>query len=412
MILTKKGPRNRGFLFWFGFFLIGIPWQAQAQIEVPRTISFVGIELRLTPGSQKIIQEYVSRIYESPRYFNEMVIRAHLYFPHIEQALTAAGVPDDLKYLTIMESSLRPDVISSSLAVGFWQFKETPGREYGLQIDKQVDERSHIFYSSQAAARYLLAANRDFDNWLYAVIAYYEGFSGAVQHTDPQYYTAKQMVIDENCHWYALKFLANKLAYGAILNELETKQISFLAPFSNQGITSLEELADNHDITLEELLVHNKWIRSKRNLPDKEDFIYFVYVPSMDINAIYRSISNFYQTDIQVENTNFHLPSSAQEADPQSLGLYQIKDVSFRQDGPGDVLVFFDLEGPQTNECTISIFWSQDRGKTFTKIQRRLRGDYGLVEPGPNKQIRWMAWQEIGPVKSEAFMIRVVAEIE
>ena len=83
----------------------------------------------------------------------------HLYFPIIENIFKEEGVPDDFKYLSLQESGLISDAVSTSNAVGFWQFKDFTAREVGLRVDKQIDERKNIVSSTRGAAVYLKRNN-------------------------------------------------------------------------------------------------------------------------------------------------------------------------------------------------------------------------------------------------------------
>ncbi len=248
--------------------------------EVPRQFEYCGMEVELTEGAQRKVQEYVDDILKGPRYFNEMVMRAHTYMPFIEEALNEAGVPDDLKYLAIQESALRPDVVSSSQAVGFWQFKEETARDFGLRVNDKVDERMHIYRASEGAAKYLKRANGDFDNWVFAVMAYFHGFTGAIPYTDPKYYGAKRMVVTEDLHWYPLKAMAHKLAYEEAVN-LRQRPLVALIPYSTYGESIVKRLLEGHQAVDEEtFFLYNKWIRDPRRLPKGELFTYYVPQPA------------------------------------------------------------------------------------------------------------------------------------
>jgi hypothetical protein len=87
-------------------------------------------------------------------------------------------MPDDLKYIAIAESALRPHVRSSKGAVGFWQFMRHTGRQYGLTINRRIDERRNIFPSTQAAIRYLKDLYKIFGSWSLASAAYNMGGKG------------------------------------------------------------------------------------------------------------------------------------------------------------------------------------------------------------------------------------------
>lgn len=247
----------------------------QAQVPVPKRMTYCGMDLTITPGAQRIIEDYVAKIYESPRYFNQMVKRAMIYVPFIEEAFDNVGVPQDLKYLAIQESALRPDVVSSSNAVGFWQFKAPTAKEYGLRVNDKVDERQHIYRASEAAAAYLKANNRDFDNWIYAVLAYYEGPTGAVKHTDPAYYSNPKMTITESLHWYVLKAIAHKIAYEGPLSTRKVPPL-VLRPTSNFGEHNVAKLVEQSDTDEQQFLDYNKWILDAKKLPKNELFTYYI----------------------------------------------------------------------------------------------------------------------------------------
>lgn len=209
-----------------------------------------------------------------------MVLRAQKYFPYIEEALTRHRVPTDLKYLTIQESSLRPNAVSSSNAVGFWQFKESTAREVGLVVDEKVDERRHIYRSSEGAAIYLSKANFDFTNWVYAVISYYEGPTGAIPHTNPDYFAVKFMEIDKDLHWYALKAIAHKLAYHDAVSAAKDSAKKTPDPLQMVEITngkSLNRLMKEASLSKEDFLIYNPWMLKFGHFPPKSE--YFVFVP-------------------------------------------------------------------------------------------------------------------------------------
>jgi soluble lytic murein transglycosylase-like protein len=104
--------------------------------------------------------------------------RSARYMPIIEEELRKNGMPDDLKYLVVIESSLLPHAGSSAGAVGFWQFMRETGRSYGLAVNSSRDERRNIFTSTAAAIRYLKKLHGDFGSWTLAAAAYNMGEGG------------------------------------------------------------------------------------------------------------------------------------------------------------------------------------------------------------------------------------------
>jgi hypothetical protein len=100
------------------------------------------------------------------------------YFPYIEKALERNGLPDDLKYVAVAESALLPHIGSSAGAVGYWQFIPSTGRRYGLQIDREKDERRNLFTATRAATAYFAKLYSDFRSWTLAAAAYNMGEAG------------------------------------------------------------------------------------------------------------------------------------------------------------------------------------------------------------------------------------------
>ncbi|GAB4412782.1 MAG: hypothetical protein OHK0039_19080 [Bacteroidia bacterium] len=259
--------------------LWSVPVTAQeAAVVVPQHLSFCGMDLVLTPAARAKVQTFVQSYRQSPRYFQQMVQRSHLYMPFIEEAFADAGIPEDLKYLAIQESSLRPAVVSSSQAVGFWQFKADAAREYGLLVSDEVDERMHIFRASQAAAQYFIKANYDFDNWIYAIIAYNEGPTGAVRHSDPAYYGVSAMTIEGDLHEYALKAIAHKIAYGQQIAQRGQPEL-FLQPRATRGEANVRQLFTDAGIDEEQFFAYNAWILDRKKLPRDRVFTYYLPMP-------------------------------------------------------------------------------------------------------------------------------------
>ncbi|MGD2269449.1 MAG: transglycosylase SLT domain-containing protein [Desulfobacterales bacterium] len=104
--------------------------------------------------------------------------RSHRYLPIITRMLSENHMPDDLKYIPIVESALRPHVGSPKGAIGFWQFMESTGRIYDLKIDAAIDERRNIFKSTRAAILYFKALYEDLGTWTLAAAAYNMGEEG------------------------------------------------------------------------------------------------------------------------------------------------------------------------------------------------------------------------------------------
>ncbi|MCJ7786379.1 MAG: lytic transglycosylase domain-containing protein [Desulfobacterales bacterium] len=112
--------------------------------------------------------------------------RARRYFPFIEKRLKEMGLPDDLKYVTITESGLRPEAVSSSGAAGVWQFIPSTGEKYGMRKNRSVDERFDFFKATEGALSYLRSLYEEFNSWTLSMAAYNAGENKVRKEIDLQ----------------------------------------------------------------------------------------------------------------------------------------------------------------------------------------------------------------------------------
>ena len=138
--------------------------------------------------------------------------RANRYFPHIEKVLKEQSMPDDLKYITIAESSLRPLAFSNKGAAGYWQFIEGTGIRYGLSINSDIDERRNFYKATPAALKYLSDLYSLFGSWTLAAAAYNMGEDGLkseilVQQVDNYY----KLDLYQETQRYVFRILAAKI---------------------------------------------------------------------------------------------------------------------------------------------------------------------------------------------------------
>ena len=247
---------------------------------VPREITFGNLKLVLTRQAINEIQKDVEALTRSPKYYQLKIDRMHLYFPIIENIFKEEGVPDDFKYLSLQESGLISDAVSTSNAVGFWQFKDFTAREVGLRVDKQIDERKNIVSSTRGAAVYLKRNNFLMNNWIYAMSAYQAGMGGAKKYIDQSKYGAKVLEINENTHWYVKKFLANKIAFQDQLRERNTNGMTLIEYTKGQNKT-LSQIAKDLKVAEDDVRNYNKWLAFGAVPEDKE---YVVVVPVLNKN--------------------------------------------------------------------------------------------------------------------------------
>jgi membrane-bound lytic murein transglycosylase D len=223
--------------------------------------------LQLSKDARKRIQEKVDSLTRNDKYFRVLLDRANLFLPIVERVLKEEKLPLDFKYLVIQESALISDAVSTANAVGFWQFKEPAAREMGLKIDQYIDERMHIAAATRAAAKYLKQHNQEFNNWLYALLAYNEGKTGAQKFIKKHYLGARKMKIAQQEHIYIIHFLAYKVAFEKVLGKGQHPELC-LHEYQDVHGKTLNEIADEFDVPKKQVTAYNKWL--KRYLVPKD----------------------------------------------------------------------------------------------------------------------------------------------
>lgn len=128
------------------------------------------VPLALNETIKSYIEKYVSRNYNP--YLSKLQGLANYYFPIYEQILSENRLPDEIKYISVVESSLDPHLVSRSGAVGLWQFMYPTAKGYNLTMDSQIDERKDPYAACHAASRYFQEAYEEFNDWLLALASY------------------------------------------------------------------------------------------------------------------------------------------------------------------------------------------------------------------------------------------------
>ncbi len=266
----------------FSIFLLSLSLPLTAARTVPEQLEFAGIQLTLSREARQIIQKSVDQLTASEKYYAVKLERMAMYFPLMERILLEEQVPDDFKFLAMQESGLLPDVVSSSNAVGFWQFKKETATELGLRVDHEVDERMNIISSTRGAARYMKRSQLFTRNWLYSLLSYYTGLGGVRPLVKEQYQGVEKMRIDEDMHWYVLKYLA----YLVALRDANLRAVDppyRLAEFTKGAHMTLRELATTTRTDEDLMKSYNRWLKGVRIPADK---VYHTLLPLQKGNAM------------------------------------------------------------------------------------------------------------------------------
>lgn len=270
--MTEHCPPCRQPSFYFGLLLTVLLFpffQISAQTpQVPHKLHFAGMTLSLRDDARAEIQKDVDALTRSPKYFNIKVERAKTYFPIIERIFEEEKVPQDLKYLVLQESALIADAVSSSNAVGYWQFKEETAKDFGLTVNSRIDERMNIVSATRGAARYFKQSNTNFNNWLMVVQSYQMGIGGTQRLVGDEYNGARHMDITMDTYWYVRKFLAHLIAFSQPMSGKAQIEVE---PMMVSTGGSLREIARKSGIEEEQLKEYNKWVRSDQ-IPDDQPY--------------------------------------------------------------------------------------------------------------------------------------------
>ena len=200
-----------------------------------------------------------------------VIKRANKVFPIIEPILAKYGVPDDFKYLAVIESSL-VNAVSPAGARGVWQFMPATAKEKGMEVNDEVDERYHLEKSTEAACKYLISAKEKFGTWTLAAASYNGGMNGIAKRLEEQqvdnYY---DLLLTEETSRYVFRILAlkeimtNSNKYGfsipkeALYYSVPTKTI-----IVDSSITNLANFAKSQGVNYKILKIHNPWLRDKK----------------------------------------------------------------------------------------------------------------------------------------------------
>jgi len=255
-------------------------------LKIPSNLEFAGEQVPIEKGDirERIDRELLVNTYWQS---NGLLLfkRANKYFPIIEPILAKNGIPDDFKYLAVIESGLQ-DVTSPAGAKGFWQIMSSTAKEKGLEVNSNVDERYHLEKATQVACDYLNASKKRFGSWTLAAAAYNAGNAGISRRLKAQkvddYYDL--LLVSETSRYLprivAVKeILSNPSKYGFIFDEEdlytleETKIIKV-----DTAIANIAEFSKNLGINYKILKNHNSWLRENK-LNNKSRKLYEIKIP-------------------------------------------------------------------------------------------------------------------------------------
>ncbi len=237
--------------------------------DLPDSISFAG---EPAPLHRADVREQLDKEMQINIYFHSNTIflikRANTWLPQFQEILRKNNIPDDFKYLPLIESALLND-ISPRNAVGFWQIVKNAGKEFGLEITNEVDERYDPIRSTEAACKYLKKAYQRFGSWTLAAASYNRGMSGLDRTLEKQkvdsYY---DLYLNEETARYVFRVLAikqiveNPGQYGFVISDRHLYQRDSVRWMDiGRSIPNLVDFAREQGTNYKLLKRLNPWLR-------------------------------------------------------------------------------------------------------------------------------------------------------
>ena len=232
---------------------------------VPEQVTFDGetIDLRRYDRRERMDREMMAFTYMHSTTML-LIKRANRYFPIIEPILKANGIPDDFKYLMVIESNLNNIARSPAGAAGLWQFMPATGREFGLEVNENVDERYHIEKATVAACKYFKQAYAKYGDWM-AVSAAYNAGQGRISSQ-----------LDQQLASHAMDLWLVEETSRYMFPPIPYKEITVTTPIAN-----LSDFAKQQGITYAQLRDANPWLR-EQSLKNRTGKTYVLQIPTQE----------------------------------------------------------------------------------------------------------------------------------
>ena len=254
----------------------------------------------------EFVQKYIDIYSVRKDQMGKMLGLSEYYFPIFEKALQSYNIPNEIKYLPIIESSMNPHAVSRVGATGLWQFMFGTAKGYGLHIDNYVDERKDPIQASYAAAAYFRDAYEELGDWVLAIAAYNCGMGNvkrAIEKADSRDFWEIRRFLPNETRNYVPAFIAAvyvmscpdkhqiNLQKSAFLKNTDTIQVN--------RVISLATLAGAMNLEEEELFGLNPSYKKKivNGTEDEPKRIVMPKLKDIDYANVYEVL---YNTDLDV----------------------------------------------------------------------------------------------------------------
>lgn len=252
-------------------------------MNIPQNLNFCDEKIPANNFEIKknLEKEFFNNIYWKKN-ASTLFTKAQKWFPYIEPILKKEGVPDDFKYLAIIESHLS-NIVSPAGAAGFWQLVPSSAINYGLEVNNYVDERFHVEKSTLAACKHIKEAHSIFKNWTLAAAAYNLGIGGIQnalkkQNADSYY----QLMLNKETGSFIYRILAYKTLFSSPSHfGIKRKKWTYLKPISYKSykvdstVKNIKYLAKHFGCNKAIIKFHNPWLlQEELPNPDKKTYVF------------------------------------------------------------------------------------------------------------------------------------------
>jgi hypothetical protein len=283
-------------------------------VNIPDKIEFAGEPVPLE--NFDVLESLDREMLVNTNFHSQTILylkKAPRYFEIIEPILKENGIPDDFKFLALAESGFWDRAVSPAGAVGIWQIMKGTGRELGLEINSEIDERYHLEKSTVAACKYFLKAYERYGNWTMVAASYNAGFTGMKRQIDRQktvnYY---DLLLNEETSRYVYRILALKLIisnpdkYDFRVKKGEQYPVIFSKDVEiSDKVEDFADFARDHGTNYKILKYFNPWLR-QAYLNNSKKKTYIIKIPDSSLrvyNFKDETVTEVQDTIIEVQDT-------------------------------------------------------------------------------------------------------------
>ena len=286
-------------------------------LDIPDNLNFAAEKV---PIENFDVRENIDREFLINTYWQSQTIlflkRSNRWFKIIEPILKQYNIPNDFKFVALIESGLT-NATSNAGAVGFWQFMEPTAKQYGLQIDQEVDERYDVEKSTIAACKFFNEAYKQYKSWTMVAAAYNMGSNGLNKQVDMQKVTNYyDLLLNIETSRYVFRILAakeilgNPKKYGFYIRKKDLYPIIPTHAIKvDSSIANLTDFAISNQVNYKVLKIFNPWLR-KPTLSNKEKKTFYIKIPNKGYEDYNFLMNNYAETQLvtKEDSSTFYFP--------------------------------------------------------------------------------------------------------